>query len=210
MPTAVCDARRPAKGVRVTPYVGPKIHGLSISQTKARRRIEGFTFQRPGEKIVRFVGPGVFQPQKAGGPTGLGMLSSAKDADNALRRGDPSKCPVHLNSVLPTRHAAPGTVRPGTRRRSPKPGPRNPVFCGDIPSKKDYERREGQRRLKFLRKIWIKLLRRGNPALEDQYESCRAALKAHHPNLIPKLAEIERIKPANAYYNWAKASIQFA
>lgn len=206
---AVCDARRPAKGVRVTPFVGPKIHGLSISQAKARRRIEGFTFQRPGEKMVQFRGPGVFQPHKAGGPTGLGMISSAKDADNALRGGDASKCPNHLNSVLPTKHAAPGTVRPGSRRRSPKPGPRNTVFCPAIPSKKDYQRREGERRLHFLKRTWIKLLNKGNPQLEEQYESCRAALKLHHPTLIPQLAVIERIKPRNAYYHFMRGTIAF-
>ncbi len=88
------DAHNPAPGVTVYPMPRAKVDGLTMAQQRASR--------------VCSMNGHVLGAKPIGGPVGLGMKSTANISRIAS--------PIHAT----TKGCAPGTVRPGSKRRSPK------------------------------------------------------------------------------------------
>jgi hypothetical protein len=183
------DSRNPAPGVRVAPMISPRPQGLTMSQASlARTRGWKVTEDATGRVVANH------SEIRTGGPVGLGMLSAAKISDHALRNGPVRNCPEHLNSVIPTTNAPLGTVRSGTKRRGAKKARKNTVCVYHMPTRREYRRKDGNRKLEYLRKTWLRLLGHGNPKLEAEYEECRESLLVLYPERAGELRMIECIK----------------
>lgn len=157
------DRRSPAPGVRVLGVYKPKVHGLSESQRKGTKRATWDTsVMRPIPQCV---------------PVGLGVASTAHTSQHALRKGDVANCPEQWNSVLPTTGTDRRLIRPGTRRRSPKPGPQNLACVRALPTQVAYFTADLAHRMADLRRLWHAINKQGgNKRLEELYEGKRAAV----------------------------------
>ena len=106
---------------------------------------------------------------------GLGMVSVAR----SLQAASP---------ILPTRHAAPGTVRPGYKRRSPKPAATHRMaWCRPlaIPNNGEYDRREIETLLRRIDGCYRAINRHGQHDGAGQAKKTLARLKAWFKGRFP-------------------------
>ena len=86
---------------------------------------------------------GVLRPVFLCRPVGLGMPSAVR---------------LIQSPVLPTRHAAPGTVRPASRRRGHKRAPSNPCFSNGFVTHRQQRGRDAADLLKKLSRLHMRVL----------------------------------------------------
>lgn len=148
------DARHPAPNVLVLPAPHRKSN-LEHTQARNARRIDpvmSWDCMRPTMRCQ---------------PTGLGMPSTPRTARSPYQ-------PIALKGC------APGTVTPGSRRRSPKPGPKNLGCVSHLPSSQEYRLRSLASLMNDLKAQHAKLVgyRGKNPdtSVEDRYERKRARI----------------------------------
>ena len=183
------DARNPRKGVRVDGAPIKRAQGLSHAQYQMAygptRDVNGKI--RPAVAVA-----GVLRDQRLGGPVGLGVMSAARDIQNAVRRGDAANVPDKFNVPVATRGHG---VRPAYKRRSPKMGPKNPVFCKPLRSHRVDEQLMGKRIGKQLR-VMYRRITSGKPKvwLEERYEGLRRSyLLRFGQQAVRLLNDIERV-----------------
>ena len=163
------DAKSPAPGVRVCPSPKAKVW-LSLSQAKAARKI-------PTDNKGNYVGRGVIRLKPLGGPLGLDVHSTVRS------------CPKMLCST-----SGPNSKR---RPRSPKRGPMNLCFSGQMHTDRQQDKIVGLAELKSLRKMSARLSGYGRPLLNwkgfaESYSARRLQFTNQHPNFAGELARIEQ------------------
>lgn len=149
----------------------PKAH-ISPSQQRLARTPET---HHNGESV------GVIRTPMIGGAQGLGMMSTVHSAK--------CLCPV----VESLKGCAPGTVRPGNRRRGHAHRPSNMTGMAVSPTALHYQQREGEKLLQNLRRFHVTVLFRKSERLTSQYRMQRAALLEQHPLMIQQVQSIEQM-----------------
>jgi len=165
----VFDRCHPAPGVKVYGVPGMSAAHLSGAQ---QRLVRASMIDDKGRIRGDIAYMGVLKMHRLGGPVGLGCLSTAHSASQAINHGDFSKVPEKYNTPIATH--GPG-VRPGIKRRSPKRGPRNPVFSGKMRTHQQDAQHFFAKAANKLRGLWRAINGRiPDPRLEEIYESKRA------------------------------------
>jgi hypothetical protein len=163
MKEKVYDSRTPHPKCRVLPVPSPKVHGLSMSQASARRRVEYI---------------GVLKPHMAGGPVGLGIKSTVSITPRMLK-------------ATPWHHGprTPGCKGP----RSPKPPKQNPCFYKPIAKGRARDFQHEAMKLRELNRIHILILQnRVGVNVEESYEAKRRNFLRLYPNSAYKVREFEQ------------------
>lgn len=125
---------------------------------------------------------GVMKVIKLPRPVPLGICPAAQQATKLL------------SPIVPTRHAPRGTVRPGTRRRSPKVSTKPTISKGRaMPSQTIIENQHGLSLFAWLRKWNMRLLgRTGSRRRERMFRLNREKLRREHPSLWNQWLTLER------------------
>ena len=165
------DSTHVAPGVRVQGVPTAKAH-ISQAQVRAARTPET---NHKGELV------GVLKSHMIGGAQGLGMISTVNTAR------------VLCNITPSGKGCAPGTVRPGSRRRGHAKRPSNLCFGRPIPSNRAYEIQDQEKLLAQLRQFDAYLASRAHvpQGLEDKYQEQRAQLVRTSPAMAQRVAAME-------------------
>ena len=165
------DSTHVAPGVRVQGVPTPKAH-ISQAQTRLARTPET---NHKGELL------GVLKVHMIGGAQGLGMISTVNTAR------------VLCNITPSGKGCAPGTVRPGSRRRGHAKRPKNLCFGRPIPSNRAYELQDHEKLLAHLRQFDAHLESRAHvpEGLEDKYQALRVQLVRTSPAMAQRVAAME-------------------
>ena len=171
--TNVFDAINHAPGVHVYSVPAPR-NQLTAAQVKNCRRYS------QTEGVLRRIA--------LCRPVGLGMASTVRTLPSL---------------IVPTKHSAPGTVRPGSRRRGHCRGPENTCFSAKMVTMAQERDREAVRWFENLKKFHLKVML--TPAsqgvnMEARYERARALTLKAFPDLRQKvdameLAHNQSVKP---------------
>ena len=162
----VFDRLHPAPGVKVLPCPMSKSN-LSHTQAANRRRDDDHVSWH------------VMKPTKRCEPTGLGMPSTVRT----------------VPSMVLATPGAPGTVRPGSRRRGHKKAPCNLGFSSRIKTQAQYHELEGQQFLARLRGMHTRIVTATGDVrgLEDNYEKLRLKFVREFPLMKSHLARMEEV-----------------
>lgn len=125
---------------------------------------------------------GVMKVIKLPRPVPLGICPAAQQATKLL------------SPIVPTRHAPKGSVRPGTRRRSPKVSTKPTISKGRaMPSQTIIENQHGMALFVWLRKWNIRLLgRTGSRRREKMFRRNKERLRHEHPMLWDQWLAVEQ------------------
>ena len=162
----VYDAITPYAGVKVMPSPGPHNH---LPATQARNARIAST-------------DGVLRMVPICKPVGLGMMSTVNSA----------RCLCQVHEFR--KGCAPGTIRPGSRRRGHAHRPANMAFSGKRITVRVERDRDAADMLKKLARFHLKVLTQvGNTTcLQSIYEQARHIALRDYPEIANKLAMIEK------------------
>ena len=160
----VYDASTPFAGVRVSPCPGDRKH-LPLTQARNSRV--------PSEE-------GVMRMVPICKAVGLGMMSTVNTA----------RCLCQVHEFR--KGCAPGTIRPGSRRRGHAHRPGNMAFSGKRITARVEQDRGAAEVLKNLSRFHLAILSgKTGVRAERVYESSRRKAVVDFPQIITKLAAIE-------------------
>ncbi len=167
------DRTHPAPGVKVMGTYRAKAH-ISMSQQRLARTPEK---HHDGSLV------GVMSTHMIGGAQGLGMISTVISAN--------ARCKV----VNFTKGCAPGTIRPGSKRRGHSHRPRNMAFSGGLPTEQQVEQRELDRRFKHLRQFHAHLCSRDHvpTGLLEKYVRVAKSLRFTNPMMADRVSKMEAL-----------------
>jgi hypothetical protein len=123
---------------------------------------------------------GVLRPVFLCRPVGLGMPSAVR---------------LIPSPVLPNKHAAPGTVRPASRRRGHKRAPSNPCFSNGFVTHRQQRGRDAADLLKRLSRLHVRVLThtgQDTRPLQARYEHLRRSGLTDFPEMARELARLEQ------------------
>jgi len=157
------DAINPAPGVKVLPCPRPRQH-LPLTQAKNSKKLD-------------MSAPWTLRPQRHTIAVGLGMPSTIRT----------------LPSMVPaTKHAAPGTVRSGSKRRGHSRRPSNMSFSARFVTGSQQHQRDAAEMLTKMADMHRAILNgHGGYGLQAKYETHRLRVRLDFPEIMAALNVIE-------------------